>query len=248
MDARRQKEAVAWVLKNGGTVDYDWEVYSPEDETTVGLRKGTPPGPQWMRRILGDDYLQTVRVVSLPGNSKVPDIAPLAKLTQLQTLYLIKSGTRNISPLAELEELEVVWLTGNQIVDVSPLSGLRKLKYLTVAHNEVSDISPLSSLRNLEGLAIGGNDIQEISALGGMTRLKVLDLSGNPINDFAPLKSLPSLRLLALEENDDNADTNGKLRTALPNDEVKVNWTPSGRNWWESQKRAVSTTTRKTGS
>jgi hypothetical protein len=53
--AREQRAAVVAIKELGGTVYYDWEL-----ETG-----GTPRGPAWLRRLVGDEHFQKVQMVNL---------------------------------------------------------------------------------------------------------------------------------------------------------------------------------------
>ena len=55
--ARRQREAVKAIVEAGGRVWYDYEVNAP----TGSVPK--PPGPAWMRKLLGENRL---RGISMP--------------------------------------------------------------------------------------------------------------------------------------------------------------------------------------
>lgn len=53
--ARTQRELVKAILAAGGEVFYDWQV--TDDGSDSGLEH--PPGPDWLRRWLGDEYFQS---------------------------------------------------------------------------------------------------------------------------------------------------------------------------------------------
>ncbi|MEX2119224.1 MAG: hypothetical protein WD847_06410 [Pirellulales bacterium] len=60
--ARNQREVVRTVLKLGGHVRYDYERPDPK-VTNAFDPKGRPPGPAWLRRLVGDEYfVEVVRV------------------------------------------------------------------------------------------------------------------------------------------------------------------------------------------
>lgn len=61
--AREQREAVKAIRELGGKVSYDWQLrYLPG---TTNLRiEPEPPGPAWLRRVVGGDFFQEVRVVN----------------------------------------------------------------------------------------------------------------------------------------------------------------------------------------
>ncbi len=59
--ARDQQEAVEFIKENGATVTYDYQF----DGTGNGNPNAMPPGPAWLRRIIGDDFFVNVIVVEL---------------------------------------------------------------------------------------------------------------------------------------------------------------------------------------
>ncbi len=60
--AKRQQEAVAAIQKLGGSVIYDWPAgWKPARNVKP------PPGPVWLRNLLGVDLFQTVNTVDLSG-------------------------------------------------------------------------------------------------------------------------------------------------------------------------------------
>jgi hypothetical protein len=49
--AKRQREAVAWVQESGGSVSYGYEF----DDARKRVPNPQPPGPKWLRELLGID-------------------------------------------------------------------------------------------------------------------------------------------------------------------------------------------------
>ena len=79
---------------HGGIVDYDFQF--EVDELLVDVE---PPGPEWLRELIGVDYFADVTYVDLSG-AKVNDIGPLRDLTQLKELSLSSSRFRASSHFA----------------------------------------------------------------------------------------------------------------------------------------------------
>ena len=77
----KKKEAVQWVKENGGDVYYDFEW---EHDLMDGAE---PPGPDWLRDLIGLDYFADVVFVDV-NNTQIKDLEPLRELTQLHQLYL----------------------------------------------------------------------------------------------------------------------------------------------------------------
>ena len=85
--ARDQREAVEAIEALGGTVDYEHEVFEVVNQLYV---LGRPPGPEWLRKLVGDEYFVSVNRVALPA-SKLDDamISRFERLTNLRYLNLI---------------------------------------------------------------------------------------------------------------------------------------------------------------
>ena len=96
--AREQRKAVAWVKEMGGTVGYDYEA-GDGDGDPFGTKVVHPPGPKWLRDILGIDFFDEVVVVALTS-TPVSDLTPLAGLTSLRALNLDSTQVSDLMPLA----------------------------------------------------------------------------------------------------------------------------------------------------
>jgi hypothetical protein len=154
--ARAQKRTVQWVIQNGGKVRYDWQ-YRRQGKPLV---EPTPPGPRWLRRLIGDDYFQTVTHVWL-RNAKIRDLQWVRSLPEVRMVHLGDNEINDISPLAGLKNLRDVYLPANQIEDLLPLEGLSKLEWVDVTSNRISDLRPLHSSPKLLGLRIINNPIPD---------------------------------------------------------------------------------------
>ena len=92
-EARQQQGNVAALLKLGCTVRYDYE-YDPQNANPGHLvPNATPPGPAWLRRMLGDDFFQSVNGVYFPpleiGNPVTnADLERLRGFSKLKALGL----------------------------------------------------------------------------------------------------------------------------------------------------------------
>lgn len=169
----QQKEAVAWVTGVGGTVSYDYEIGNPA--------AWNPPGPDWLRKLLGIDYFATVNVVELPYDTT--DISPLANLSNLEYLLLSETQVSDLTPLAQLTELKYLDLWETPVNDLSPLASLTKLETLYLNGTQVSDLSPLEDLTELEVLGLSDSAIQKLPAMDRLTNLKEVDLRGTCVSN-----------------------------------------------------------------
>ena len=115
--AKRQNEAVGVIEKLGGGVHYDWS----------GNPNPQPPGPAWLRRVLGEDFFATVDGAFLEGSQGTDgDMENLKGLTQLR--YLVLSDTQvtdaGLEHLKRLPQLYILSLDSTQVTD----AGLENLK------------------------------------------------------------------------------------------------------------------------
>jgi hypothetical protein len=71
-------------------------------------------------------------------------------------LQLDHTQVSDIEPLAKLKDLEQLFLLGTPVRDVTPLKGLKKLEVLDLTFTEVHDVAPLMGLTNLRTLKLDG--------------------------------------------------------------------------------------------
>ena len=108
---------MAWVHEMGGDVryDYDGRYVRPVAE---------PPGPSWLRALLGLDFLSDVIEVGCDGLLDSADVSPLAGLPDLRTLTLSHTRVSDLTPLTKLNNLEYLTLNKTSISDLTPLADL----------------------------------------------------------------------------------------------------------------------------
>lgn len=131
--SRDQKKVVAWVLENGGTIEYDWQA----DDAT------TPPGPRWLRSIIGDEFFQTVRAVDLGEFTQVGDLG--AQVTSEDLVHL--------KVLRNLESLD---LSGTVVTNsgLTYLQDLKKLKELDLSYTHVTPAAVHALRKQSPGLNV----------------------------------------------------------------------------------------------
>ncbi|MGD0900670.1 MAG: hypothetical protein ABR915_22790 [Thermoguttaceae bacterium] len=196
--AREQKEAVAAIEKAGGYVSHDYEV-GALGASIVGAE---PPGPPWLRNLLGEEFLASVDYAS-PGT----ELESIKRLPQLRELYL--AGARitddGLAALGALTQLQVLILTGTGVSDagLEHIRGLRQLQVLWLGRTGVTD----------SGLA----------HLTGMLRLQYLDLYGTKVTDaglvhLAGLSRLDSLNLYCTHVTEKGVEN---LQRALPSCKIE---------------------------
>ena len=84
----------------------------------------------------------------MPGKRRrvIPDLAPIASLSQLQSLRLANTQLQDISALTSLTQLTTLDISYNQISSLAPIAQLSTIRSLNVAYNPVTDISPIGEI------------------------------------------------------------------------------------------------------
>ena len=179
--ARIQREAVAAIVKAGGTVSYDWEWTNGKS-----IAEGKPWAPRWLVDLIGVDYFAHVTYVALISAAMEADtaMAHIGRLTRLQHLNLAHSPVRDAG-LANLE-------------------ALRCLSYLNLAETQVTDagMKHLRRMTSLTGLGLGHTRVTDagLAHLSGLTNLSALGLNETQVTDagLLHLHAMKSLSLLNL--------------------------------------------------
>jgi hypothetical protein len=222
--AQRQKEAVEAIDKLGWFVKYDYEV----DPKGGLLASPTPPGPIWLRELLGVDFFASVAVVQNNGESFTDaQLVHLQGIPGLKSLYMLDTKTTDagLLHLHGLTQLEDLVLGRAQITDTGlvHLQGLTKLKTLNLDRTQITDagLSHLQGLTKLQLLCLESTHITDtgLKNLRGLTELESLWLSNTQITDagLLHLQGLTELKELRLDWTDVTDKGCQKLQNALPN-------------------------------
>ena len=149
----------------------------PEDVEKQAQRMilaGHAPPEAWRPFILS---------LSFFGEKALTDVAPLAGLIALQTLYLNDTQVSDFAPLAGLIALQDLYLAGTQVSDVAPLAGLIALQTLYLDNTLVSDVAPLAGLTVLQFLSLTGTQVSDVAPLAGLIALQTLYLHNTQVSD-----------------------------------------------------------------
>lgn len=149
--AREQRLAVEAIEAMGGAVwfEHKWT-------------KSDPPGPEWLRQLIGDEYFFSVQLVSADG-PKINDVS----------LAVIK----------RLSDVEILSLRGARITDAGlvHLKGLTNLKGVVLGSTRITDagLVHLKSLTNLQHLDLNGTQVTDAGLvhLRGLANLQQLILN-----------------------------------------------------------------------
>ncbi len=95
--AKRQREAVAIVRKIGGKVEYEYQ----RDSAGNHVWNAVPPGPAWLRNVLGIDFFCNATFVFLPNtlvtDSDLDCLRGLTSLENLQNLESLQIGETQVT-------------------------------------------------------------------------------------------------------------------------------------------------------
>lgn len=172
-----------------------------------------------MRRHL---YIGGLQNSSRPGERAPSPVVILQEFTQLESLNINRTGTRDLCPLTRLTSLRRLIARGNHIRDVHCLAQLSRVRHLNLGGNDIRDITPLATLGSLEELYVNDNAIEGLWALprelrvlqlhrnaireiqvlgyGAPRSLRDLGISGNPLSRLPSLAHLESLRSLDISD------------------------------------------------
>ncbi|MCD4699881.1 MAG: hypothetical protein K8R91_04840 [Phycisphaerae bacterium] len=140
------------------------------------------------------------------GLSDVANLAPLAKLTQLQGLRLECSGVTDFTPLRKLNHLQTLCIEGDgKLADLDVFTDMRELRSLVLRldkESKIESIAPIGKLTNL-------------------TELAIIPIPPT-VKDLSPLKNLKNLKMLVVYNDDlkERQKEYDEIRKALP--ECKV--------------------------
>ena len=151
--ARRQREAVEAILKVHGAVGYDYQIGA-----SGSMIKGAqPPGPPWLRKLLGDDFFGNVVSAVVHDDSS---LKYLKGLTTLQSVSVWDSDVTDagVEDLNALPSFRVLILGGTEVTDTTleHLKGLTTLQWLILMNVKVTDagLEHLKGLTKLQSLSL----------------------------------------------------------------------------------------------
>jgi Leucine-rich repeat (LRR) protein len=174
--ANKQKRAVER-LAGQGSVGYDYQTTAP-----FGAPRPLPPGPAWLRELIGSDYFVTV------------DSADV---------YVKSAGDDSIAALEDFPQLCSLDLHGPGVTDsvLARLSKLTQLRNLCLYDNSITESGweSVGQFIHLKRLLLGGSNVTDVSleriaGLGELVELRMVDC---PVTDVG-LQYIKRLRHLQL--------------------------------------------------
>jgi len=194
--AQQQKEAVEALLKADGSIVYDSDWDHPLGGSSPQGRS-LPPGSNWLRRQLGNDFFDEVTGVCFKGTfQEMRSHDPWGPSQDIDV-----SALTHLKSLRRLKRLDLrrMAVKDRGLVHVEGLVGL---ELLNLKLTEVTDagMPRLSELTNLRELDLSKNHITDAGLvhLAGMARLQTLHLNGTKVTDEGVKKlqeGLPKCRI-----------------------------------------------------
>ncbi len=158
--AQDQKQAVEVILESGGIVLYQHRT-----------ERSDPPGPEWLRKFIGDEYFFRVDSVHFT-EAKINEASLIAisRLTDMRSLVLTgnrvtDAGLEHLQTLTKLQDLN---FSSTEITDAGlvHLRGMTELQRLFFYNTKISDrgVEHLNVLTNLRGLILNRTSITDEGA------------------------------------------------------------------------------------
>jgi len=174
---KEQQRLVEALRKSGRSVRYDYEIeFDRQSAPTLqwpynGKIEPTPPGPVWLRNLLGQDFLSDVVEVNMVPHS--------VDASQLDESQFYKEQTNLISLVAASPTVSVVSGLGLSDADLEHLATSRSLTKLTIGGSFTkAGFSLLRILPNLQELTLLSHpeltDEELVTILETLTTLKHL--------------------------------------------------------------------------
>jgi len=221
--AKRQAEAAAAIQMLGGYLEYDYEseyrAWAEEFMRSRRVKPGTPPpaeapGPEWLRNLVGVDFLADVVRVRFYSNE-----------VSLGYSNQVSLGLEHLRGLPNLTELNLSDTTVTD-AELMHLEQLTKLEILELGFTKVTDagLGHLKRLTNLTDLDLSCTEVTNAGLvdLGQLTKLEVLNLGATVITDaglehLEGLTNLEKLDIFGTQVSDEGIK---ELQQVLPNCEI----------------------------
>jgi hypothetical protein len=146
--ARMQRAVVDAIEREGGCVEYDYEVDAPGSMKILGAQ---PPGPAWLRGLLGIDFFADVVSVDLCKGAGMRQLEGLPILQTLR-LYSHEVTDSEMKYLEGLTQLQLFSLNSTLVTDggLKHLKALPQLQELSLGSTPFTD----AGLEHLRGLSM----------------------------------------------------------------------------------------------
>ena len=162
---KKEREATAEIDRLGGKVCYDYQC----DESNTQLGGAIAPGPAWLRKLRGDDFLASVVCVHVKGGQVTDDVLKRLtdQLANVELLDIERAGVTDagLAHLDRLSELKCLDLDHTRLSDagLANLKGLTQLRRLNLCNTNITDagLVHLEGLTNLKRLSLEGCKVSD---------------------------------------------------------------------------------------
>jgi internalin A len=169
--------------------------------------------------------LTRLKYLDLRSDTKLEDLAPLEKLTNLEHLVITGTAVKSFEVIGRLRNLRELEARQLMVTDISPLADLPELWRVDFLKNPIGDVSALARAPKVTKLRLCQTDIEgyddllpvakrileletcnskirveNFQQLPAFENLVFLRLWGNPIEDLTPIASLSRLEELDLTQ------------------------------------------------
>lgn len=179
--AYTQKRLVAQIKAAKGSITYDFQVFRPGGSPGIRKKPAAPPGPDWLRNWIGDEYFQEVAGVTFRGPVTAETMEAISRLDRLESIEIggpLKVGD-GLEKFRGSSYLRVVRLSGPAVNDAW--------------------LATLANCPNLDRLELNGADVSDagLAQLTGLTRLASLGVVNSPkVTDATVENLIPFLTTL----------------------------------------------------
>lgn len=232
-EAHRKRRIALAVTTAGGQVTYLHQEVGTGDEMLLDFN-AEPPGPRWLRDLVGPDYFQEPRRIGI-SSGKVTDkwlirhIDDISRLKKLNTLSLDNSklSSETVGCLGRLTRLDTLMLWGPTGDEVLPeFHRLTNLRVFLVIGRAITDkgLAYLCRFQRLEDLTLVETSITDggLQNLSRLPNLKRLYIEKARITDsgLRHLESLSDLEVITLRDTQATESGVERLRNSLPTCEI----------------------------
>ena len=200
---RNQQAVAAKLVQAEMALRFDEHPFFTKGSSVARLQG--PPGPKWLRRILGDEFFTQLTDIDAPPLAGHPvsddEHRLIGSLSYLERLSIEREriSVDGLAHLAKLSTMHFLWLSNVTDAEVSTIAKLKQVEVLTLFGSPITDhsLESLVRLPRLIQLDLPGTNISDsgIETVVKLRNLKHLDISRTRITD-AGLKLLSKKRNL----------------------------------------------------
>lgn len=207
--AHVQRDAVEAIRRAKGFAYYDWHYSSGKLDPNA-----SPPGPKWLRDLVGPDMFNPVVAVMLRGGTTDDHVlSRVGDLSSLERLFLHGGPSPGITPaglsqIGRLSRLEEIVVAGEEdsrgfLTQLWDKSRLRCIQLGDTALTD-ADLARLARLTRLEELRFNGRHVTNagFAHLAKLKQLQAILLTDCRVSDLTPMDGLKNLQRLGLVNND----------------------------------------------